>query len=173
MAADTGAMLAAAQATVDAAQRSGDRLALYVGNGYRAWAESRRGAHAAAADLMARCVEVGESLGARLVIADWFAAARAELALNAGRADEAIELAAGAVVLARAMGGIFGEALAHRVWAEALSASRPPRADEADEHFAAALRLMETGAALAPAAHLRQAWDHNRSRHRRAERARA
>jgi len=158
MAGDVARMLETSRDTIEAAERSGDRLATYVGHGDRAWAECRRGDHAAAAEHMARCREVAETLGARLVIADWFAAARAEMALRAGRPAEAAALAEEAVAFARSMGGIFGEGLARQVWGEALAAMDPPRADEAEEHFAAARDLFATGDAWLPAAHLHLAW---------------
>jgi tetratricopeptide (TPR) repeat protein len=151
-------MLETSRDTVEAAQRSGDRLALYVGYGDRAWSESRLGNHAAASDDMARCQEVAASLGGRLVIADWFAAARAELALRAGRPDDAAALAEAAVDFARGMGGIFGEGLARQAWGEALAAMDPPRIDEAEAHFAAAGELFAAGDARLPAAHLHLAW---------------
>lgn len=156
MAGDVARMLEISGETVRAGERSGDRLAVYVGLGYRAWAECRAGNHAAAAEHMARCQEVGASLGARLVIADWFAAARAEMAFRAGRLDEAIALAEEAVEFARGMGGIFGEGVAQQAWGEALAALG--RLDEAETHLAAARERFEAGDARLPVAHLRLAW---------------
>jgi tetratricopeptide (TPR) repeat protein len=157
MAGDLARMLEASRDIIEAAERSGDRLALYVGHGYRAWAECRRGDHAAAADHMARCRAVAATLSARLVIADWFAAATAEMALRAGRPGEAAALAEEAVEMARGIGGIFAEGMARQVWGEAL-ATGAGRMDEAEAHFAAALELFDAGGALLPAAHLHQAW---------------
>jgi tetratricopeptide (TPR) repeat protein len=158
MAGDVARMLETSRDTIRSAERSGDRLALYVGHGDAAWAECRRGDHAAAAEHMARCHEVAETLGGRLVIADWFAAAGAEMALRAGYPPEATALAEEAVAFARSMGGTFGEGLAHQVWGEAAAAADPPRMDEAEEHFAAARELFATGEARLPAAHLQLAW---------------
>ena len=50
----------------------------------------------------------GEKIGGRWVLGDWIAAGRAELALNAGRPDEAIVRAEAAIEMASAIGGIFG-----------------------------------------------------------------
>lgn len=158
MAGDVAQMLETSADTIEAAERSGDRLAIYVGHGDRAWAECRRGDHAAAAAHMERCREVGQTLGPRLVIADWFAAARAEMALRAGRLAEAASLAAEAVEFARSMGGLFGEGLAEQTWGEALAAMDPPRTGEAEGHFAAAQQAFEAGGAHLPLAHLRLAW---------------
>jgi tetratricopeptide (TPR) repeat protein len=158
MAGEVARMLETSRDIIQAAERSGDRLAIYVGHGDRAWAESRLGNHAAAEEHMARCREVAATLGARLVIADWFAAARAEMALRAGRPGEAAALAEEAVEFARSMGGIFGEGLARQVWGEALAAADPPRMDEAEEHFAAARELFAAGEARLPAAHLHLTW---------------
>lgn len=158
MAGDIARMLQTGADTIEAAERSGDRLATYVGHGDRAWAESRRGDHEAATAHMARCREVAGTLGARLVIADWFAAARAEMALRAGRPAEAAALAGEAVEFARSMGGIFGEGLAQQVWGEALAAADPARWEEAEAHFAAAEELFGAGEARLPAAHLHLTW---------------
>jgi tetratricopeptide (TPR) repeat protein len=158
MAGDVARMLETSADTIEAAERSGDRLATYVGHGDRAWAESRRGDHEAAAAHMSRCREVAEGLGGRLVIADWFAAARAEMTLRAGRPAEAAALAGEAVEFARSMGGIFGEGLAQQVWGEALAAADPGRWDEAEAHFAAAEERFDAGEARLPAAQLHLAW---------------
>jgi tetratricopeptide (TPR) repeat protein len=158
MAGDVARMLEASAAAIEAGERSGDRISIYVGHGYRAWAECRGGSHAAAAEHMARSREVARTLGPRLVLADWYAAVRAEIALRAGGPAEAAALAEEAVAFARSMGGIFGEGLAHQVWGEALAAADPPRMDEAEAHFAAALALYAAGGARLATAHLHHAW---------------
>lgn len=57
-----------------------------------------------------------------LVVADWFAAFEAEIALNAGQVDTALTLARAAIDHARAVGSVFGEGFARRVCAQALLA---------------------------------------------------
>jgi hypothetical protein len=100
---------------------------------------------------------VGAGLG-RLILADWFAVARADVALAAGRIDEAPTLAEQAVGVAKQVGSIFTQGLAHRVWARALAAATPPRWEEAEAHLVTSLRAFESGEAHLPAAHARLLW---------------
>ena len=58
--------------------------------------------------------------------ADWIAAGGAEIALNAGRLEEAVLRAQAAIEKARAIGGIFGEGMAQRTWGLALARLDPP-----------------------------------------------
>jgi class 3 adenylate cyclase/tetratricopeptide (TPR) repeat protein len=146
------ALAAAAQEAVDAAERSGEQVILYAGLAFRGWARGRLGQHAAARRDMEQSNAVGAGLG-RLILADWFAVARADIALAAGNVDEALALAGQAVAVAQQVGSVFTEALAHRVWAQALAAMRPPRWEEAEAHLATSLRALESGDARLPAAH--------------------
>jgi hypothetical protein len=100
---------------------------------------------------------VGAGLG-RLILADWFAVARADIALAAGRIEEALTLAEQAVGVAQQVGSVFTQALAHRVWAQALAAATPPRWDEAQAQMATSLSALETSQARLPAAHARLVW---------------
>ncbi len=148
---------AAAQAAVKVAERSGEQVILYAGLAFRGWAQGRLGHHAAARSDMERSSAVGAGLG-RLILADWFAVGRADIALAAGHVDEALTLAEQAVGVANQVGSVFTEAWAHRVWAQALAAATPPRWGEANEHMATSLRALESGEARLPAAHTRLVW---------------
>jgi tetratricopeptide (TPR) repeat protein len=153
------ALAAAAQEAVKEAMRSGEQVILYAGLAFRAWANGRLGHHAAAHSDMEQSNAVGAGLG-RLILADWFAVARADIALAAGRIDEALTLAEQAVGVANQVGSVFTEALARRVWAQALAATTPPRWDEAETLMATSLRALESGQARLPAAHARLVWAH-------------
>ena len=155
---DAPRMAEGARAGVEAAERAADRVTLYVSCGHRALAEARLGNHDVAAEYLARCRSVGESLGGRLVIADWLAAAAAEIALRAGRLEEAAELARDAVALAESVGGLFAQGVAHGVWAQALARAEPPDWDEGGRHLRAGLDAFAAGGAPLPAAHLHAAW---------------
>ena len=122
------------------------------------WAESKLGDHSRAQLTRARRREAIEHAGAEILWADWAAAARAELALNAGQPTIAATLAERAVRVAQSVGGIFAEGLAHRTWAEALAASEPPNFDEAERHLAASLQAFEQGEARLEAARTHLAW---------------
>jgi tetratricopeptide (TPR) repeat protein len=150
-------LAAAGQAAVTAAERSGEQVILYAGLAFRGWANGRLGRHPAARRDMEQSRAVGAGLG-QLVLADWFAVGRADIALSAGRVEEALTLAQQAVGVANQVGSVFTEGLAHRVWAQALAAASPPRRDEAEAHLATSLRALESGEAWLPAAHARLTW---------------
>ncbi|MGH7552058.1 MAG: tetratricopeptide repeat protein, partial [Longimicrobiales bacterium] len=143
---------------VDGAQASGDAVALYVGLGFLGWAEASTGRYDEAAATMRRCREVGENLGQRLVIADWFAAVDAEVALGLGKVEDALVLAHKAVELARSSGGVFAEARAQRTWARALAVADPTRWAEVEEHLRASMQAAEAACALPELARTRVAF---------------
>jgi tetratricopeptide (TPR) repeat protein len=151
------ALAAAAEEAVKAAERSGDQVILHLGVAFRGWANGRLGRHAAASSDMEQSNAIGAGLG-QLILADWFAIGRADIALSAGRIDEALMLAEQAVGVAEQVGSVFTEGLAHRVWAQALAAATPPRGDEAETHLAISLRALESGEARLPAAHTQLFW---------------
>ena len=151
------ALAAAGQEAVKEAERSGEQVILYAGLAFRGWARGRLGHHEAARSDMEQSNAVGAGLG-RLILSDWFAVGRADIALAAGRVDEALTLAEQAVNVANQIGSIFTEGFAHRVWAQALAAATPPRWDEAEAHLATSLRALESGEAHLPAAHARLLW---------------
>jgi tetratricopeptide (TPR) repeat protein len=155
---DSGEMLAHSCAAIDAAEESGDWLDVYVGHGLRAWAESRLGRHDAATASMARSKEVGQRLGGGLILSDVFTAAEAEIALNAGRVEDALALAEAAVAAATTVGNLFAEGLAHCTWGRALVAVDRPRWDEAVAHLAASLQALESGEDRLDAARTHLAW---------------
>jgi tetratricopeptide (TPR) repeat protein len=148
----------ASRASIYAAEKAGDRLVAYIGHAFQAWAESRLGNHAAASEDLAKSRQIARQVGEHLVFADWLASASAEIALNAGRVAEALVLADEAVKSAQSIEGDYSQALAHRVWAQALTAVTPPRYGEAEIHAAESLRLFESGDARLEAARTRLAW---------------
>jgi class 3 adenylate cyclase/tetratricopeptide (TPR) repeat protein len=158
MAADAQAMLAVSRDALNATEVSGDRFQRYLAFGLRGWAESRLGQHEAAQASMAESRAIGETLGGRLLLTDWFAAARAELALNADHPEEAVGLAQQAVEAGQAAANVFSQGLAHRTWALALSRLSRDRWDEAEEHFAASVEALESGGIRLEAARSRAGW---------------
>jgi tetratricopeptide (TPR) repeat protein len=151
------ALAAAAQEAVKEAERSGEQVILYLGLAFRGWANGRLGQHAAARSDMEQSDAVGAGLG-RLILADWFAVARADIALAAGRIEDALALAEQAVGVANQVGSVLTQGLAHRVWAQALAAATPPRWEEAEAHMATSLSALESEEARLPAAHARLLW---------------
>jgi hypothetical protein len=86
------------------------------------------------------------------------AAAGAELALNAGHPEVALARVTPAIEKARAIGGIYGEAVAQRIWGQALAMTQPNAAEEVDLHLARALELFLEGGCKLEAAHTHAAW---------------
>jgi tetratricopeptide (TPR) repeat protein len=142
----------------EAAVESGDQLLVYVGLGWGAWAKALTGLFEAAEASMDRAQAVAGELGGRLVFADWFLAADAEIALGAGRIQEALDVAGQAVTMAQKVDNPGAEAYARRVWGQALAELEPPRWDEAEAQFAEGLRLYELGQCELWAAQTHTAW---------------
>lgn len=147
----------AAQDAIDASERAGERVVLYVGFGFRSWAEAKLGKLEAALRSMQRSEEIAAGLG-RLLLADWFAVARADIALMSGQALDAMALAEDAVMIAGRANSVFSAGLAHRVWARALATISPPRFEEAEQHLNTSVELLESGDARLQAAHTRILW---------------
>jgi tetratricopeptide (TPR) repeat protein len=158
-------MVETVQACLALNEQTGDRLQAYIAHAELAWAQSRLGDHAGAAESMARSQEIGSALGGRLVTADWFAAANAELALNAGQFDLAAERALSAIQVAQGVGSAFSEGMACRIYAEALAHLAIGRWAEAQAQFAASVQRLESGGALLEVAHTRAAWGRELAAH--------
>jgi DNA-binding SARP family transcriptional activator len=156
---ETQRALEESRAIVSVGEQAGDRFAVYLGHGMQAWVETRLGHHEQALAHMIQQQATGASLGEeRLVIEDTFAAVRAEIALNAGRIEEALALAEEAVAYAQTMDGKFAEGLAQRTQALALVAFSPPRWEAARVHIAASLQAFEAGEILLEMARTHQEW---------------
>jgi tetratricopeptide (TPR) repeat protein len=144
---------ASAQAALDAGERSDERVILYLGLGFRGWAEGKLGEYEAAIASLEQSRQIGAGLGQPLLLDDWFAVARADVELAAGHIDRAVTLAEEATTAAEHAGGLFSGGLAHHVWAQALAAATPPRWDAARAHLATSLDLLKSGDARLPVAH--------------------
>jgi tetratricopeptide (TPR) repeat protein len=134
------------------AGKAGEFFHFFFALGFHGLILSRLGNHEAAAAEMAQSKAIREKMGGRTLWDNWFAAAEAEIARNAGRPGEAQALAEQAVLAARAVDSIFAEGWAQRVWGEALAK------DEAEPHFAESLSLFELGDARLEAARTHVAW---------------
>ena len=147
-----------ARSASEAGRTAGNSLMISVGLGFEAWALGMLGQSDEAERKTAESQAEAEKIGGRLVAADWIAAGSAEIALNAGRPEDAVLRAQAAIEKARAIGGIFGEGMAQRTWGVALARLDPPQSEQADEHLAAALELFEGGGCVLEAAHTNLAW---------------
>jgi tetratricopeptide (TPR) repeat protein len=129
---------------IKTAEEAGHRLAVSVGHGFEAWAEARAGRFGAAEASMARSQELARKSGGQLYFEDWLAVVQVDIALGAGRIQEAQELAERAVVIAQEMDSLAGKGLAQAAWGQVLAKLQPPRWDEAESRFAEGLRLIES-----------------------------
>jgi class 3 adenylate cyclase/tetratricopeptide (TPR) repeat protein len=143
---------------IEALEQSGDLILVYLCYANRSYAEVCAGQFEAAAESMAKCQAIAHELGGQLWAADLAAGIIAEIALGKGQVQQALSLAEQAVAVARKMGGICGEGMAHQVWGRSLAAMSPPRWDEAEAQMAESLRLFELGEARLHAARTRMHW---------------
>lgn len=155
---DLQRMKAASAEVIAAAEQAGDRLLAYLGWGFQAWAETRLGDHAAAQASMARANGIAQDFGGRLVLENVFAAVAAEIALNAGRRDEALALADKTIAQAGETGGIFAQGLAQRVRGQALVRLDPPQFEQAEAELAHSLENLLAGGAVLEAARTQLVW---------------
>ncbi|MGB8645768.1 MAG: hypothetical protein WCF84_11065 [Anaerolineae bacterium] len=158
LAGETARSLAASGACIELAHQTGELLLVNMAHGFHAWAASRLGQPAVAQESLEKQDETARLLGGQFVLPEQFAAMRAEVVLNEGKFGEAHTLAEQAVELAVPLGGIWGEGLAQRVWAQSLAQSGSPCSDEVEQHFEASLGAFETGVCLVEAARTHVVW---------------
>jgi tetratricopeptide (TPR) repeat protein len=137
-------------------------------------AQSRLGQHALATATLAREQQVAQALGDEPlnIDVDLTTAICAEIALNAGRYDEAITQVQQALALAQMIENVWTPGIAHRVWAQALAALDPARWAEAEQHFASSLQALEAAEMPVETAHTHLAWGKAAMQHANAEAAR-
>src|SRR5262249_146045 len=116
------------------------------------------GDHNNASESMTKSREISQALGTRVLLGDWFAAAQAEVAFNLGNVDEALGLAQKATEIAKAVGGVFAEGFAQRVWGQALAAQPAANWAEVDTHIGESLRAFEIGECVVEVARTRRVW---------------
>lgn len=143
---------------LDIAEEAGDRLLIYAAHGLLATAQSRLGNHQAAFENLEKSERIAKQLGGRLVFHEWFAASAAEVALNAGLLDSALQRAEQGLEVAREAGSIYAEGIVQRVWGQALGASGSPEQQGLDQHFVASLDAFDAGDARLEAARTHVAW---------------
>jgi tetratricopeptide (TPR) repeat protein len=133
----------ASRAAVEAAQSSRDQAQLYLAHLYLAWAESASGRGGSAEAHLAQAHSTLERFGGRWLGVEIVPAFGALIALNGGRADEALQLAERAVIEAQHARNLFVEGLAHQAAGVALTHLKQP--GEAERRLNDSLRLLESG----------------------------
>ncbi len=146
------------QRGVETAEKAGDRFLTAVGLGLEAWSEMLLGNLDRAQEQSRRSQELGAAIGSRLLLTDWFATARAEMALLGGRMDDAQTLARAAVDMAHQAESSFSEGLAERVLGRTLAQLSATNWAEAESHMATSLQSFETANARLEVARTHLAW---------------
>lgn len=150
--------LAYAQRVMQMAVEGNELVFMQLGSLPQMWIESRLGDSAAAERTLAQRQALIEQVGLEIVWADWGAAARAEMALNAGDAGKALALAETAVQVAKGVEGIFAQGFAERTWGQALARTDASQFETAERHLAFSLELFQRGEANLEAARTHMAW---------------
>jgi tetratricopeptide (TPR) repeat protein len=139
--------MAAAQAALAVAEKSGDSMFCYSSNSFMAWALTGLGEpqraleHWSAAHLAAR------PLGGRLLLGEWLAAIESRTLLEAGDIPAALKKGQEALAMAKAAGSLIAEALSESAIGNALAAGPTPDLNNAALHLEKSLALLEsTGA---------------------------
>lgn len=155
---DVSRLLEESQLAVESAIKSGHPLYASLSFALRALADSRLSKHAEAQDALDHALEVKAKLGGQLMMSDWLGTIHMEVLFNAGRVQEALNLARGTVEVAESTGGIFAEGWARRIWGQALATLDPKKWDQAEEQFTESVRVLIAGEARVEAARTHDAW---------------
>ena len=154
---DWSLVAAAAQLTVEHASKSGDKVYLFAGFSYLAWAKSHLGEHLAGDEHRKRALSIAAEMGGKMIISDWFDAADGERAILAGKPELALTCAQAVVKNSQAAGLVLSHGLAERVWACALARLGAVE-HEFDVHFQESVQILRRGDNLLDAAHTEAWW---------------
>ena len=152
---DWTAMREHAQQCAVACEQTKDELMLCCAVWMLSWAESWLGFHEESALNRERAHEIF-SRRRNVPMSDLCIVGDADAALHSGAAPEkAIALAQKAVTSSRAIGGIYGQGLAHRTWARALAALDEPDWTEVEAHLDQSIAILQSGECWLPVAQTR------------------
>jgi hypothetical protein len=87
--------------------------------------------------------QIAESMGGRVILADWFVFAEAEMAFNAGHYEETLVLVERAFATAQATGSLFIQGMAQQIWGHALL--KLNRYTEAETHLITSIQSFDQG----------------------------
>ena len=119
--------------------KAGETVGLYVALDFMAWSESYLGRYEQAAEHRARSTVIRQDIGGG-IMRDWFEAAEAEILLNSGRTEEALQQAKKVAASSRVAELPFSQAVAERAWGCALI-RLGSSFEEAEEHFQTSLDI--------------------------------
>ena len=146
-------MLEHSRRAVEVSIQSQDRLWQFIGLTNQALAASYLGQTDLARSSISEAYAIREQLGAGVYLGDWISALNAQIMLNLGEADEAQQLAERAILDAQAAGGVYAEAIARRVLAQAMLQLNPDRWAETQAALDTVLQSLEVGPARLEIAH--------------------
>ena len=138
------------------ATQTGDTLHLSLAWSGIGWASSQLGRHGEARAARDTAQSIASAMGGKLVLDDWYRAGDAEIALNAGDADLAFELATRVVDASSAHGLLLSQGIAQRVRGDVLALRG--QHDAADVDMRAGIDVLERGGLHAPATRSRLSW---------------
>jgi tetratricopeptide (TPR) repeat protein len=139
------------------ATQTGDKLHLSLAWNGLAYALLNLGERDQAREHRQRGHEISASMGGRLMLADWYEANDADMALADNRLDEALARAEQVATASKAAGLVLSHGLAERIWAQALAARDGAR-DEVDRHLAASVEVLRGGGLEVPALRTELVW---------------
>lgn len=139
--------------------QTGDKLHQSLAHSNTAWALAQLGRFEEARASRKKGIEYAEAMGGRVMLADWYEASDAELLLLEQRFDEALQLARTLIERSRAAGLVASWGIAERIAAASLDALGRPL--EAEPHWQASVRVLETAGVLMQTARTREQWGHS------------
>lgn len=142
------------------AEQTGQPLHRYLAAFLLGWTFAYLGRAEEARARMAEADVVTTAMGGRLMIADWFAVAKAELALLCGEQERALVEAERAATTFGAQGMLLSTAVAERVWGLALGMKDSSAAGlaAAEPHIQESVKLLGQGSYLSEVARTELSW---------------
>jgi tetratricopeptide (TPR) repeat protein len=138
------------------ASDTGDKLHMSLAWSGLGWAKSTLGAVANGQTCRTTGASIARSLGGQVMLADWYGAGDADMALQAGDLDRALTLAEDVARRSAEAGLPFSLGVAERVRGQVLS--RYGRGVESDDRLHASIDALEKGGLLLQAAWSRLHW---------------
>jgi tetratricopeptide (TPR) repeat protein len=157
LAGDWPGLAADARRTGELGEQTGETVMRFLALEYQAWAATRLGRPAEGEELQARAARLLAETGGLGILRDWSAALGAEMALGAGRAEEALARAREVAASSRAGGLVFSLGLAERVAGEALAQGGGAAAD-VDRHMEESVAALARGGLRLEIARTRLSW---------------
>ena len=155
---DYSALRENAQRALEYARNTRDHILVHLALSMLGWAHSSLGHPEEAQSYRREAQALEQEHGGRLLASDWFAALEAELALQSGDPERAIDLAQRLAPRLRQEDLPLALGCAEQAWGLALGRRAPSQPEQADEHLAAGLAVLESAQQILLAAQLQLKW---------------